>query len=45
MDALEKTVLPTYYDDPSKWFNMVQSGIKGVIPEFESARMAEAYYK
>ncbi|WP_426327746.1 alpha-glucan family phosphorylase [Pedobacter sp. R-06] len=45
MDALEKTVLPTYYDNPSKWFNMVQSAIKGVIPEFESARMAEAYYK
>jgi len=45
MDVLEKTVLPTYYDNPSKWFNMVQSGIKGVIPEFESARMAEAYYK
>ncbi|RLJ72541.1 alpha-glucan family phosphorylase [Pedobacter alluvionis] len=45
MDVLEKTVLPTYYDHPSKWFDVVQNGIKGVIPEFESARMAEAYYK
>jgi len=45
MDVLEKTVLPTYYDHPSKWFDIVENGIKGVIPEFESARMADAYYK
>ncbi|MFW0718643.1 alpha-glucan family phosphorylase [Pedobacter sp. N23S346] len=45
MDVLENTVLPTYYDHPSTWFNIVREGIKGVIPEFESARMAEAYYK
>ncbi|TCD04412.1 alpha-glucan family phosphorylase [Pedobacter frigidisoli] len=45
MDVLENMVLPTYYDHPKKWFNMVQKGFKGVVPEFESARMAEAYYK
>lgn len=44
LDVLENAVLPTYYDNPSKWFQIIQEGIKGVIPEFESSRMAKEYY-
>ena len=44
-DILENEVLPTYYDRPKKWQNIVWNGIDDVIPEFESHRMADQYYK
>ncbi|MEN8124838.1 MAG: alpha-glucan family phosphorylase [Bacteroidota bacterium] len=44
-DILEKKVLPTYYDNPKKWSEIVFNGIDDVIPEFSSERMAGQYYK
>ncbi len=44
MDKLENAVIPSYYEKNDRWFSMVQKGVKGVIPEFESARMAKEYY-
>jgi starch phosphorylase len=45
LEELEHKVLPAYYDDSAKWFEMVKKGVKDVIPEFESSRMAKAYYR
>lgn len=44
-EILEKEVIPTYYDAPKKWQEIVFESVNDVIPEFESARMAEQYYK
>jgi len=44
-DVLENVVIPTYYDNPEKWQEIVFNGIDGVIPAFSSHRMADEYYK
>jgi len=44
-EALEKKVLPTYYDAPEKWDHLVMQGIEDVLPEFTSQRMGRQYYK
>ncbi|MBU2927072.1 alpha-glucan family phosphorylase [Winogradskyella psychrotolerans] len=44
-DILENKVIPTYYDEPKKWQDIVFSAMDGVIPEFTSRRMADDYYK
>ncbi len=44
-DLLENKVLPTYYDNPEKWQEIVFQNIDDVIPEFSSKRMADQYYK
>jgi starch phosphorylase len=44
-DILENEVLPTYYDKPKKWQQIVFNSITDVIPEFTSHRMADQYYK
>ncbi|RXP47093.1 alpha-glucan family phosphorylase [Lutibacter sp. HS1-25] len=44
-DILENEVLPTYYDKPKKWQEIVFNGIDDVLPAFSSHRMAEQYYK
>ncbi len=43
--VLEEKVLPTYYDEPKNWQNIVFRAMDDVIPEFTSARMADEYYK
>lgn len=42
---LEKKVIPTYYDKPEKWMQIVFNGVKDVLPEFGSHRMATQYYE
>ena len=44
-EILEKKVIPTYYDKPEKWQEIVFNGIDGVLPDFTSKRMATDYYK
>lgn len=44
-DILENKVLPTFYDKPEKWQEIVFHGIDDVIPEFTSRRMSGQYYK
>ena len=44
-EILENKVIPTYYDTPKKWQEIVFKGIDGVIPEFTSHRMADDYYR
>lgn len=42
---LETKVIPTYYDNPKKWQDIVFNAIDDVIPEFTTKRMADDYYK
>lgn len=42
---LENEVLPTFYNQPKKWWNMVRESIKDVIHRFDSDRMAKEYYE
>jgi starch phosphorylase len=42
---LEEQVIPTYYDQPKVWQEIVFKAMDDVIPEFTSARMAAEYYQ
>ncbi len=42
---LEKEILPTYYDMPEKWLEVVKNSMKDVMPYFGSHRMADEYYE
>jgi len=44
-DLLENKVIPTYYDSPEKWQEIVFNGMDDVIPAFTSHRQADEYYK
>ncbi|MDA0195608.1 MAG: alpha-glucan family phosphorylase [Bacteroidetes bacterium] len=44
LDVLEKEILPTYYDHPEKWGQIMKNSMSEVIPYFDSARMADEYY-
>ncbi|TAE51140.1 MAG: alpha-glucan family phosphorylase [Bacteroidetes bacterium] len=45
MRIMETEVVPTYYDKPSEWWKIVKNGMREVVPQFESGRMADEYYK
>ncbi|HEY8938245.1 MAG TPA: alpha-glucan family phosphorylase [Cyclobacteriaceae bacterium] len=45
LDILENDVIPTYYTNQTKWMKIVKQSMKDVLPYFESARMANEYYK
>ena len=42
---LESKVIPTYYGKPDTWHDIVVNGMKDVLPEFGSNRMAAQYFK
>jgi starch phosphorylase len=42
---LETEVLPMYYDYPNRWMEIVKNGMKDIIPQFDSNRMAKEYYE
>ncbi|TNJ46394.1 alpha-glucan family phosphorylase [Tamlana fucoidanivorans] len=42
---LEDRVIPTYYNQPDKWQDIVFTAMNDVIPEFTTYRMADDYYK
>ncbi|NNE77592.1 MAG: alpha-glucan family phosphorylase, partial [Pricia sp.] len=42
---LTQKVMPTFYDEPEQWQNIVFQGMDDVIPEFSSHRMARQYYE
>ena len=44
-DILENEILPTYYDSPEKWNEIVKQGTEDVNKYFSSQRMADEYYK
>ena len=42
---LENEALPMYYDYPNRWMEIVKKGMKEIIPQFDSNRMAKEYYE
>lgn len=44
-DLLEKEVIPMYYDHPAEWLSMIKNGMNDIVPQFDSNRMADEYYK
>ncbi len=45
MDILEKTIIPTYYDNPKEWVVIMRNAMTDVEIEFDSGRMATEYYE
>ncbi len=44
-EILEKQVLPSYYDNPHTWRQIVKNGMRDVRFQFDSNRMANEYYE
>lgn len=44
-DILENQVIKFYYEKPEQWLDIAFAGMKDVLPEFGSNRMADQYYK
>lgn len=45
MESLERIVVPTYYNAPEKWGQMVLNSMNDVSTAFSSDRMAREYYE
>lgn len=43
-DVLEQEVLPLFYRNPGRWFEMMKTSMREIVPAFGSDRMAEEYY-
>ncbi|MEL6252726.1 MAG: alpha-glucan family phosphorylase [Bacteroidota bacterium] len=44
MRVLTSEIIPTYYSEDGKWWEVVKNGMKDVVPFFDSDRMADEYY-
>ena len=42
---LENEIIPVYYGQPDKWWDIVIESMKDVSPKFHSDRMADEYYR
>ncbi len=45
LNILEEEIIPTYYDDPEKWTEIMKSSMQDVLPYFGADRMAYQYYE
>ncbi|MGF1635664.1 MAG: alpha-glucan family phosphorylase [Cyclobacteriaceae bacterium] len=45
LDILEGDIIPTYYDKPEEWFQIMKSNMQDVVPYFDADRMAYQYYE
>lgn len=45
MRILTSEIVPTYYDQPDQWMEVVKNSMKEVVPFFDSNRMASEYYE
>lgn len=45
MRILTTEIVPTYYEKPEEWMNVVKNGMHEVVPFFDSRRMAREYYE
>jgi starch phosphorylase len=44
-DILERKIMPMYYKKPAAWLRIMKQSMKDVMPQFESGRMADEYYR
>ena len=42
---LETEELPMYHNYPNRWLEMIKNGMKEIITQFDSNRMAKEYYE
>ncbi len=45
MNILENEIIPTYYDEPEKWLEIVKNSMGDISPYFDTGRMANEYYE
>lgn len=45
LNLLEFEIIPTYYDKPEEWVNIMKSSMRDVVPYFDAGRMADEYYQ
>jgi starch phosphorylase len=45
LNILEDEIIPTYYDHPKKWVNIMKNSMQDVLPYFDADRMAYQYYE
>jgi len=45
LDLLEHKIIPMYYDAHDQWLRMMKASMRGVVPQFDGARMANEYYE
>jgi glycogen phosphorylase len=45
LDVLEHEIIPTYYEQPQQWVEVMKSSMKDVVPFFDAGRMADEYYE
>jgi starch phosphorylase len=45
LDLLENEIIPMYYEQPDKWVKLMKTSMTDVLPQFDSGRMADEYYK
>jgi starch phosphorylase len=44
-ETLTKEILPTYYEDPDKWVEMMQNSIRSTSYQFSMERMLKEYFE
>ncbi len=45
LNLLEFEIIPTYYERPEEWVNIMKSSMRDVVPYFDAGRMADEYYQ
>ncbi|HEX8040917.1 MAG TPA: alpha-glucan family phosphorylase [Chryseosolibacter sp.] len=45
LDLLEYEIIPTYYEKPEEWTNIMKTSMRDVVPYFDAGRMADEYYQ
>jgi starch phosphorylase len=43
-EMLESEILPLFYDEPKKWWDLVETSMTQIVPYFDSDRMVDEYY-
>jgi len=43
--TLQQRVLPLYYENHTQWLSLMSRSMQDVRPQFDSQRMAKAYYE
>ncbi len=45
LTMLDEEVLPLYYRQPDRWFDMMKTAMREIAPAFDSNRMVDEYYQ
>jgi starch phosphorylase len=45
LDMLEYDIIPTFYEKPGEWVNLMKASMRDVAPYFDAGRMADEYYQ